>query len=251
VKGELEYERLVEISRADDAVVGLVLTGSRGRGPAARPDSDWDVRLVVRDDAAGECSLRRATPHGSPVEVAVLSLSAFEQAGAIGSESEWDRYSYAHAQVVVDKLAGRIAALVQEKSVLPAEAANGIAAEGLDTYVNSYYRSAKNLRNGLFLEAHLDAAESVPPFLTALFAFHGRVRPFNKFLRWELEHFPLGGGHWTADELLPRLELIVASGELGAQQALFRDAERLAREYGFGEVIDGWEPDVAWLRGEP
>jgi hypothetical protein len=38
---------------------------------------------------------------------------------------------------------------------------------------------------------------------------------------------------------------------LGAQQALFRDAERLAREHGFGEVIDGWEPDVAWLRGEP
>jgi hypothetical protein len=151
----------------------------------------------------------------------------------------------------VDKLAGRIAALVREKSVLPPEAASGIAAENLDTYVNSYYRSAKNLANALFVEAHLDAAESVAPFLTALFAVHGRVRPFNKFLRWELEHFPLGGGHWTADELLPRLELIVASGELGAQQALFRDAERLAREYGFGEVIDGWEPDVAWLRGEP
>jgi hypothetical protein len=204
----------------------------------------------VRDDAKEECAARFATPRGSAVEAVLLSLREFEQAAAIGSEDEWDRYSYVHAQVVVDKLAGGIAALVQEKSVLPVEAANSIAAEALDTYVNSYYRSAKNLGNGLLVEAQLDAAESIAPFLAALFAFHARVRPFNKFLRWELEQFPLGGALWTADELLPRLELIIATGELGAQQALFRDVERHAREHGLGEVIDGWEPDVVWLRGD-
>lgn len=99
------------------------------------------------------------------------------------------------------------------------------------------------------IEAHLDAAESLSPFLTALFAIHGRVRPFNKFLRWELEEYPLGAETWSAKELLPRLEAITASGALDEQQALFRDVEQLAREHGLGSVIDGWEPDVAWLRG--
>jgi hypothetical protein len=214
------------------------------------PESDWDVRLVVRDDAKEECAARFATPRGSAVEAVLLSLREFEQAAAIGSEDEWDRYSYVHAQVVVDKLAGRIAALVQEKSVLQGKEVEQVAAEAIDAYVNSYYRSAKNLRSGLVVEAHLDAAESVSPFLTALFALHGRVRPFNKFLRWELEHFPLGEAPWAVDGLLPRLKAIIAAGELGAQQALFRDVEALARERGFGGVVDGWEPDVAWLRGD-
>jgi hypothetical protein len=31
---------------------------------------------------------------------------------------------------------------------------------------------------------------------------------------------------------------------------LFADVEQLARAHGHGDVIDGWEPDVAWLRGE-
>ena len=32
------------------------------------------------------------------------------------------------------------------------------------------------------------------------------------------------------------------------QRMLFRDAEQFAREIGFEAVIDGWEPDVVWLR---
>jgi hypothetical protein len=31
---------------------------------------------------------------------------------------------------------------------------------------------------------------------------------------------------------------------------MFADLERAARRRGVGEVIDGWEPDVAWLRGD-
>jgi len=69
------------------------------------------------------------------------------------------------------------------------------------------------------------------------------VRPYNKWLCWELEQHPLT---WND---LPRLERIVATGGLADQQALFRDAEALARKRGLGAVIDGWEPDVARLRG--
>jgi hypothetical protein len=244
-----DYDRLLTDAEADEDVLGLVLTGSRGRGVFARPDSDWDVRLIVRDEQLAEGDERFGTPHGSTVEVAVYSLAGFEDAGALGSTSEWDRYSYAHAEVVIDKLAGRIAELVVEKGTLPPPAAFEIAERELGAYINSYYRSAKNLHNGLLVEAHLDAAESISPFLTALFAMYGRVRPFNKFLRWELETFPLEDATWSASNLLPRLQEITAGGSIGTQQRLFRDSERLARERGLAAVVNGWEPDVAWLRG--
>ena len=240
-----DYAELVERARADDDVLGLILTGSRGRGFRVRADSDHDVRLVLRDGAPDAYS----TPHGSPVEVAVLSRSAFERTGLPGSGSEWDRYSYVRSELVLDKLDGGIAALVAAKASLSEDEAAGIAPPALDNYVNSYYRSARNHGNDLPLEARLDAAESVAPLLTFLFALHRRVRPFNKFLGWELRLEPLAGEEWQADVLLPRLQRVVGPGDLAEQQALFRDIERLARAHGHGAVIDGWEPDVAWLRG--
>jgi hypothetical protein len=245
----MTYEELVEVARADEAVVGIVLTGSRGRGYGVTEDADWDVRLVVRDDAADDCRERYATRHGSRVEVVVLSLSEFEEAGEIGSPSAWDRYSYVHAEVVVDDPDGSVARLVRQKGTPPPEAARALAAERLDDYVNSLYRASKNERSGLVQEGLLDAAESIPPLLDFLFAVEGRVRPFNKFLRYELERRPLADSGLTADGLFERLAAIRA-GDPDEQRRMFRDVERLARRHGLGDVIDGWEPDVAWLRGE-
>jgi hypothetical protein len=238
-----DYEALVGQARVDERVLGLVLTGSRATEVFARPWSDWDVRLIARDDVAYPVT------HSDAVEVAVLSLGDFEASGEAGSPDEWDRYSYVHAVVVLDKLAGRISELVARKATLSEAEAEEIGARALDAYVNGYYRSAKNLALGLADESHLDAAESVSPFLTALFAMHGRVRPFNKYLRWELENHRLEGTSWDADVLSSLLRRIVESGDLETQQQLFRGTETLARRRGFGSVIDGWEPDVAWLRG--
>ena len=243
------YASLVERARADDAVLGLVLTGSRGRGFRVRADSDFDVRLLVADDSFEDCVERYATAHGAPVEVGVLRLSSFARTGLPGSGSEWDRYSYVRAELVLDKLDGEIAGLVAQKATLTEDEARSLASSALDDYVNSYYRSARNHQNGLVLESQLDAAESVGPLLTTLFALDRRVRPFNKFLVFELELEPLPGEPWGADRLLARVRTIVSSGDLPTQQGLFRDVEALARERGLGEVIDGWEPDVPWLCG--
>jgi hypothetical protein len=242
------YEELVALARDDPNVLGLVLTGSRGARALVRDDSDWDVRLVVRDDVVGDYRSKLATPHGSQVEVVVFSRTEFEHEGQPGSASAWDRPSYVHAELVVDK--GGIAEIVDAKRTLPPQVARSIAEVKLDDYVNSYFRSAKSHRLGLAIEARLDAAESLPTLLDTLFALHGRVRPFNKLLRWELETHPLGGDLWAVDALLPRLHAIVSTGDLREQQRLFRDVEELARSHGLGEVIDGWEPDVALLRGD-
>ena len=244
-----EYDAILELARREDGVLGLVLGGSRGKRALVRPESDHDVYLIVRDSDAYR--RRFPTRHGDAVEVFVLSLDEFRAHAALGSETEWNRYTFAHVEPLVDKTGGELTRVVEEKGRLPRDAALRVAAEALDSYVNSYYRSAKNARAGLELAARLDAAESIPYLLSALFAFEERVRPYNKYLEWELESFPLSGDGWSAGRLIPRLDRIAATGDLGEQQRLFRDVEHAARERGFGRVIDGWEPDVAWLRGLP
>jgi hypothetical protein len=46
------------------------------------------------------------------------------------------------------------------------------------------------------------------------------------------------------------VERVARTADAAEQQALFRDAEALARAHGLGMVIDAWEPDVEWLRGQ-
>jgi len=112
--------------------------------------------------------------------------------------------------------------------------------DALDAYVNSTYRS---LRYG----TRLDAVESLAPALRAIFGLAGRIRPFNKYLEWELRHHPLEG--WDADALL-RLVDGVADADRSAGHELFQQVEAAARASGFGAVLDAWEPDLAWLRGD-
>lgn len=76
--------------------------------------------------------------------------------------------------------------------------------------------------------------------METLFALHGRVRPYNKYLRWELKQFPLGDP-WTAATLPER---IVAD-----PGGLFDDLEKDARKRGYGSEYDSWEDvELALLR---
>jgi len=77
---------------------------------------------------------------------------------------------------------------------------------------------------------------------------HGRVRPFNRFLEWELVQEPFPEPGWAVETLLPRLEAIAADPTMQRQAALFRDVEAVARANGMDAVIDGWEPDVEAFR---
>jgi Nucleotidyltransferase domain len=213
-------------ARDDENVVGVVIHGSRGRGQHVHEGSDWDVIVVVR-----ELGGRYDSERGQDVEgFEVTSLERLPK---------WMLPAITWTTPALDKT-GEIAALLA--SITAVDPAT--AAEPLDDFVNSYYRSAKNTRAGLDLAALLDAQESIPPYLEFVFAVHGRVRPYNKWLEWELGEHPL-----PVEIDLARLERIARTGDLGEQQALFRETETLARSLGHGATIDGWEPDVEFLRG--
>jgi predicted nucleotidyltransferase len=225
-----ELAALLADAEQDENVVGVVVFGSRGKGAFVGDESDWDVFVVVREHR-GERPFER----GGPLELVELTLDELRD------QPEWNRYSLAWLDPQLDKTGEVAAALRDAVRVDPASA--GLP---LDGYVNSYYRSLKNAKLGLELAALLDAQESVRWYLEFVFAVHGRIRPFNKWLEWELAHHPLP----ASDVDLARLERIARKGDLADQQVLFRGAEALARERGLGAVIDGWEPDVSRLRGE-
>lgn len=229
-----DLEELVGAARGDDNVLGLVIGGSRGQGAYVTDASDWDVYVVVREPPANWRFER-----GGHIEAVLLTLEGLRQT------PDWNRYTFAHVQPLLDKTGGEIAEIVAELG----RRDPATASEPLDAYLNSYYRSLKNAVLDLGLESRLDAAESVPWWLDFLFAAHSRVRPYNKWLRWELHTHPLGEP-WSEEGLLPRLDRIVATGDVDEQRALFNATEPFARQQGFGDVIDGWEPDVAFLRRE-
>lgn len=225
-------EELLARASEDENVVGVAVFGSRAYGLHLHERSDWDVLVAVRE--LGEDYV---SAHGDPVELVQLTLER------VAAPPDWFRPALLHADVRLDATGELAAALRTATAVDPAT-----AAEPLDGYVNMLYRSLKNARAGIELAALLDAQESIPWLLGFLFAVHGRVRPYNKWLECELERHPLPLA--SNSLLLARLERIARSGDTEEQRGLFREVEALARAHGHGATIDGWEPDVAFLRGD-
>ena len=220
----LTFKEVVEQARADDRFVGLFLGGSRGKRADVRPDSDYDVRLVVTAPVP-----ELDGPRGQHVDVGVMTLDRFRD------YPEWDRYTLTRTKALVDKT-GEIQRVIDEKGRLSEEETNSIPPLALDAYMNSLYRGLKRPAG---MGGRLHEAESVAHLLTCLFALEGRVRPFHDYLEWELEDYPLEG--W--DDLLSLLE--------GDPRVLFRRVEAHVRARGLGDVVDGWEPDVPLMRGQP
>lgn len=231
----LTFDELLEVARSREEVLGLYVFGSRGRNFMVDEQSDWDVCVVLAGREERD-AFDREFPyvHGAQVEIVSTTLDELR-----GARSEHGRYAAAHADVVLDKTDGELTRVVAALESLPEGSRDEIVREALDDYVNQTYRS---LRYG----TRLDAVEAVPPALRTIFALANRVRPYNKYLEWELRHHPLED--WTADELLPLLDRVL-TGDPEAQHELFNRIEPLARREDYGDVVDSWQPDVDWLRG--
>jgi hypothetical protein len=242
------FRELLAYAAENEDVLGVFLIGSRALEGFADDSSDYDVGVVVRDEGLEAFDARWPHDRGAPVEVLSTTLDDLRAHAEHGTPTEWARYAYATSKLLIDRT-GEVGAVLAEKARLPEDLAREIAAEAIDAFVNSTHRSLRNRARGLERAATLDASESVPYLMTALFALHGRVRPYNKYLEWELRERPLDESVWAAETLLPRIDRIV-TGDEAEQRAMFRDLEQLARRRGLGEVIDSWEPDVVWLRGE-
>ena len=216
------YATLVARATADPAVAGLILSGSQARD-LGTAHSDFDVYVVVAE-RGGQWA---GTTRTAELDTVVLTLADLADVS-----DHWQRYSYRGARVLLDRLDGEIAALVRAQATLTPAETDAWVREYYDGYLNFVYRAAKSRRDGRDEPARLDELEAGPWLLWTLFALYGRVRPYNKFLRWELETHPLPAP-WTADRL------IAAVAE--RPSLLFADLAADARAKGFGDVLDEWD----------
>lgn len=228
-----------------DDLLGILLSGSAGRNYAT-PRSDLDVVVVLTDDAAAT----RQTAHSPDVDEQVDSWSELLDVPEFGTGGWWFRWTYARAPVLLDRTGGELAAAAQRQALLTPDEADAVLIDHdrLDGWVNFAYRALKNDRDGRPLEARLDAAESVPWLLDVVFAIAGRVRPYNKYLPWELRHHPVEG--WPADDLLSLLDRTLA-GDAGAVRETFTRVRAACAAYDerrgharTTEMIDGWGTEL-------
>jgi hypothetical protein len=233
------YEAFIRRAESDPNVLGVLLHGSRGFDAYVTAESDVDVIVVVDHEPD-----MWQTPHGGPLESWPMTLGEFREHAMPGNRDAWNRSAFLGVHVVLDKLDGEIGRIVQHKRYLTDEEAQAIVAASIDDYINALFRSLHNLEAGRELEGRLDAMESIPPLLTTVFALDGRVRPFNKYLKHQVQARPL-----PIDGFISLVERLVGEPTAPVQRAVFRAVERVARAAGHGAEIDSWEPDVVWLRG--
>jgi hypothetical protein len=167
-----------------------------------------------------------------------------------GSEFTWDRYSYAYSHVALDT-EGLIEDLVAEKAALSEQEAVALAPQLLDQFLNSIYRSLKNERDGRELAARMDAAEVIRPMIGYVFALDRRVEPYNKYLEWELERFPLPIPGWDLEATRRAVNALLRAPDVadGARHA-FIAVEATVSSYGHSDVLDGWGEDLHLMRGD-
>jgi hypothetical protein len=107
----LTYDAFVELAAADSAVVGLVLKGSQAHEGMITQHSDYDLYVVLANGAT--TALTQFTGHRTPeLDLVILSLDEFRAAGMPGFE----RYALARARIVLDRLDGGIAQILDAKA---------------------------------------------------------------------------------------------------------------------------------------
>jgi hypothetical protein len=235
----MSYEAFVARATDDPDVVGLVLKGSHAHEGMATRYSDHDLYVVIADGAATGLAALDGF-RSARLDLVVVTAAEFDRLG------DWERYAIARARVLLDRLGGRITRTVAAQGRLGVAEASRVAPARLDAYANAHYRSLKNARDGNPLAARLDAADSVGFLLDLLFALDRRPRPYNKYLAWELDRFPLPG--WDTRDLLATLGRITGAGDVGAQRELFGRVEVLARAAGHAATLDAWGGDLELMR---
>ena len=238
------FSEIRESSQYNEDILGFVVTGSRGKG-FENAWSDYDFAIFVSDTALEKFEEKyKDLPPGG--RLYIFTLDSFKTRATWKSNRHWERYTWAHLTVENDRSGGEIKKLLDEKSKVPENIAEDHMRQSLRWYFNQVYHSLKNLRAGNMIGYHMEAAEGIRPFLEAIFCLHNRrLVPYYKYLRWELETYPLNKLNLSADELLQDITRILDNGDYRTQQKLLRETHRIFTVEGYGEYFEWSMPIFA------
>ncbi|HEX5506863.1 MAG TPA: hypothetical protein VFW96_29900 [Thermomicrobiales bacterium] len=240
-----QYARLLAALAREDAVVGAWLGGSRGKGYGdAR--SDYDLWAIVRDGqgVGPVAALVAGLGLDAAFDVRVVTLADLRALRRWGHPEGWLRYAFADTRAVLDKT-GEVQPALDAIGRFPRRRQRPFTRAWLDAYLNAAYRSVKAHARGRRFAARLDAARSVDYLLIALFALHGRFKPYNDYLDREIHLLTALGA--AREGLLARLAGVMAEGEPRAQLRLRDEMDAVFRPRGYGDVFDGWREHWAGL----
>jgi len=238
------FEELHKEAQNDENIIGFFMGGSRGKG-YENETSDYDVRMIVRDNVAEEYKKKFDEKELPEIDLSVSSLSEFIKYGGWQSDTHWDRYDFTHVNALVDKT-GEIQKLIDEKGSIPKDRRDDFINGQLDAYLNGFFRSVKSYRKKDIAGIRLEAAASIPYLLNALFALHNRATPFANYLTRELHRRALEKFPWPSEKLLEVLLKILENGDLKIQQDLAKTVESIFRKEGYNKVFDDWEEKLLW-----
>jgi hypothetical protein len=230
-------------AQADQATLGLLLTGSRAEG-LADAESDYDLIWILTDEerdrrerAGDDLHVKRR--HGMAVlDIVYSSLPRLRETAATPG---WWSPGFAGSQVLVAKT-DDVLDVHRALTTMDEDTARAQVREQFDGYLNGYYRSLKAWRRGDELAARIEAAESLMYLVRTLFALERAWAPYPKQLIVRLPELAVQG--WETDSLEARLRTIVSSGDPRVQQELERRVETLLRGRGYGDVVDGWDGEI-------
>lgn len=236
-----KYQKLLKECTNDENIIGLFLGGSRGKSEDfITQNSDIDVYVILSDSAPEEVKERMKRYLSDWFEIRVMSLTDLVNHATWGSDHEWDRYNFAHNKPVIDKT-GELTKIMQEKGTLPEEVKKAVIKDSLDAYINEVYRSAKYFRDGKDTAGYLDAVESLPFLMTALYALEGRLKPYNKYFEWELKNHPLKLLPFDPEEFIADYLDISRTGNFEKQAKIYKVVKKLFTEQGYKNIFDEWK----------
>ncbi|MGI8419286.1 MAG: hypothetical protein ACR2LN_01430 [Candidatus Levyibacteriota bacterium] len=241
------YNLFLNDAQTDPNILGVILAGSRRFG-LQNKDSDCDTYLIFKDTVTPAVIRRYKKDYEKKYEKLTIDLSnkalqtrkTFEHYAQIGKSFAWDRYNLVHAKVEIDKTEGEITQLLQQKAFLSPKETTALINDHLGDYITHVYRSMRSYDADKKTAALIDAAESIHYLLTTLFALHNRVRPFNKYLEFELTTYPLANFSWEPREFLTMLTRITQKADPTAQRMIYNKIETLARSKSYGYKYDAW-----------
>ena len=241
------FQSIVKQVESDSNAIGLFLSGSRGKG-LQKEHSDYDFVIILLDEVSLDVKAKyEKIDKIDGFDCGVNTLTELKEYAELGTECEWDRYSFAHVKVTVDKTDGELQRIIDEKGKIPKKHLQKYISGYLDGYINAVYRSMKCLRDNYNFGFRLEAASSISLFLTCAFAVHDRrLSPYPKYIQFELEKFPLTKFPWTAKVLMDKIQKILETGDYKLQQELLTEMEKIMRKEGFDAVFDSWEGQDKW-----
>lgn len=234
-----QYNKLVNFLTEDEKVIGLWLSGSRGKG-YHDDRSDYDLWVVVGEESnIPDLQERIKSFKLSPdIGTTFKTLKGLKEYARWGRHDFWVRYSFTDTKPFLDRT-GELQKVIDKIGTFPIDKQKGLIRGALGAYQNSLYRSLKAYYRGRTFAAIIEANHSIEHLLVALFALHKRFKPYNDYLEKEIGKLTLLGQKQTT--FMDNIMRVITSAEPDTQLQLKSELEVVFRDNDFGESFDEWD----------